>query len=262
MRHAALAALLALALVACRSKPQTIPDDLVEGAIQGKGVVHVVERGQTLWRIARAYEVSLQDLAEVNDVQDPAQIRVGQKLWVPGARTVLHVAPAPSLVKDDPKPEPKQDPKVSGQAKVTPPPKAAPRDDDEPAPKLDVRKSRFIWPVQGALYSRFGVRDGTQHDGIDISAPKGTPVVAADAGDVLFSGEQRGYGNIVLVRHADGLITIYAHHDENLVRTGAQVARGQKVGLVGQTGRASGPHLHFEVRKDRVPRNPLFFLPE
>lgn len=229
-----------LALFACRTA-SPVPDDLPDGPVRGPGVLHPVEKGQTLWRIARAYDVKPQLLAEVNDLLDPTQVKVGQALWIPGAKKRLAVPPAPSLVD-----------------KAGPDPSAG---DDEPGSKLDVARTRFIWPVKGVLYSRFGVREGAQHDGIDISAPQGTVVVAADSGVVLFAGSQRGYGNIILLKHADGLLTIYAHNHENTVRQGDRVKSGQRIGVVGQTGRASGPHLHFEVRKNRLPRNPLFFLP-
>lgn len=244
--------LLLMALGACRSAPAVVPDDLEEGAAPRQGVLHPVERGQTLWRIAKAYGLTVQELAEVNDLTDPTQLKVGQALWVPRADRLLHVDPAPAM-------GPKGEVRVANGSLG---PRPLPDDGDEAGgPAVEVRRSRFLWPVKGVLFSRFGVRDGTQHDGIDISAPKGTVVVAADGGDVLYSGVQRGYGNIVLVKHADGLITIYAHNDENGVRTGERVKQGQPIARVGQTGRATGPHVHFEVRQDRVPRNPLFFLP-
>lgn len=235
---------------ACRTASY-VPDDLTDGQAPRKGVLHTVERGQTLWRIARAYGVGVQELAEVNDLPDPTQIKAGAGLWIPGAERVLRVEPAPALL---------------GKPPDAPPPKPGekrpPDDDDEDdSRKVKVSRTRFVWPVKGILFSRFGVRDGTQHEGIDISAPKGTTVVAADDGEVLYAGVQRGYGNIVLVKHADGLITIYAHNDENGVAAGTRVRRGQEIAKVGETGRATGPHVHFEVRKDRVPRNPLFFLP-
>lgn len=240
------ALVLLLLLAACRTTP-VVPDDLQDGPVAGKGVFHTVERGQTLWRIAKAYRITVQDLAEVNDVLDPSQIKAGSALWIPGAERVLKVDPAPSLVA-------KYDPSLP----IPPIPEEEP---EEAAPKI-VKRARFVWPVKGVLFSRFGVRGGTQHDGIDISAPLGTPVVAADAGEVIYAGTQRGYGNIVLVKHADGLITIYAHNTENRVKPGERVKKNQTIATVGQTGRASGPHVHFEVREERVPRNPLFFLPE
>lgn len=120
---------------------------------------------------------------------------------------------------------------------------------------------RFKWPVQGEITSRFGQRHGTPHDGIDIGAPKGTPVVAVDNGRVVFADAQSGYGNLIVIRHLDGLMTVYAHNERNLVRLGENVTQGQLIAKVGQTGRASGPHLHFEVRRGVEPENPLLFLP-
>lgn len=250
---------LVLLASACRSTAPIVPDDLPENRVRGKGVVHRVQKGQTLWRIAQAYGVPVQELAEVNDLPDPTLIQVEQALWIPRAVRVVEVPPAPSLVGSQPAPS-----KTETRPGRTPPTKSPVRNastETETPEKVKVERSRFMWPVKGTVYSRFGVREGVQHDGIDISAAKGTPIVAADDGEVLYSGTQRGYGNLVLIRHADGLITIYAHNDSNRVRQGQKVKRGEVIATVGQTGRASGPHLHFEVRKDRLPRNPLFFLP-
>jgi len=116
------------------------------------------------------------------------------------------------------------------------------------------------WPVQGVLYGRFGTRQGERHDGIDIAAPEGTAVTAAADGTVLFAGEQSGYGAIVILKHPGGLVTLYAHASAVLVRDGQSVRRGQPIARVGQTGKTTGPHLHFEVREGTRPRNPLLFL--
>jgi murein DD-endopeptidase MepM/ murein hydrolase activator NlpD len=110
------------------------------------------------------------------------------------------------------------------------------------------------------LVSSFGMRDREQHEGIDLAAPEGTPVLAASAGKVLFAGEQRGYGKIVLLGHQGGLVTIYAHNADNLVEAGQQVSRGHRIARVGRSGNATGPHLHFEVRVGTRPRDPLGFL--
>lgn len=119
----------------------------------------------------------------------------------------------------------------------------------------------LLWPVEGQITSRFGTRSGRPHDGIDISAPQGTPIKAAAAGLVLYSAPHGTYGNLVVLKHDDGLVTVYAHNDRNLVRKGQAVEAGQLLGKVGQTGRATGPHLHFEVRRGTRPDNPLEFLP-
>jgi murein DD-endopeptidase MepM/ murein hydrolase activator NlpD len=123
-------------------------------------------------------------------------------------------------------------------------------------------KNGLSWPVAGKITSKFGPRRGSFHDGLDISAPLGTPILAAASGEVIYSGALRGYGNLVILRHRGGYVTIYAHNQKNLVREGKAVRRGQVIARVGQTGRASGPHLHFEVRKDNLARNPLRYLPE
>jgi len=111
--------------------------------------------------------------------------------------------------------------------------------------------ARFLWPVKGKVLSMFGPKpDGMHNDGVNIAAPKGTPVVAADNGVVAYAGnELRGFGNLLLVRHADGWITAYAHLDRMEVDRGARVKRGQVIGRVGQSGTVTSPQLHFEVRK-------------
>jgi murein DD-endopeptidase MepM/ murein hydrolase activator NlpD len=132
---------------------------------------------------------------------------------------------------------------------------------EQALPTVPPRDAQFRWPVRGVLYSRFGVRQGQRHDGIDIAAPEGTIVGAAAAGTVVYTGRQSGYGAIVILKHDSGLITLYAHNSAVLVKEGERVAAGAPVARVGQSGRTTGPHLHFEVREGARPRNPLFFLP-
>ena len=121
-------------------------------------------------------------------------------------------------------------------------------------------------PVSGRVTSEFGMRsdplDGTQrfHSGIDIACPTGTPIRAAGAGRVVFAGDRGGYGLCVVVDHGDGLSTLYAHQNRLLVDKGDPVAAGQAVGLSGSTGRSTGPHLHFEVRRDGQAVNPQEYL--
>jgi murein DD-endopeptidase MepM/ murein hydrolase activator NlpD len=115
---------------------------------------------------------------------------------------------------------------------------------------------------EGRVSSFYGPRGGGFHDGVDLGAPKGTPVYAARAGKVIYSGRGiRGYGNVVIVKHNEIYSTIYAHNAKNLVRHGAYVRQGEKIALVGATGRATGPHLHFEVRRNERPYDPFFVLP-
>ncbi len=227
----------ALLLQACHPRAVT-PFPLGEGEPHEEpdlaGVFHVVKPGQTLWRIARAYKIDEQELARLNDIRDPTELKVGQALYVPGASAVIDVPPAPGT------------PGAVAQG----------------AAKPEAHRSRFAWPIQGVLVSRFGIRGAEHHDGIDIAAPEGTPIAAAAAGKVIFAGVQHGYGNLAIVDHGSGEATVYAHCEQLLVKLGDEVAAGQVIAKVGRTGRATGPHLHFEVRERAQPRNPLLFLPE
>lgn len=199
-----------------------------------RGVIHTVGRGETLWRICQTYGVDMQEIAELNNIKDPTEIKAGRRIFIPGMRKTRKVAQgAPAA-----EPEGKYDTKVV------------------------YEKDRFSWPVRGEIISEYGVRDGSHHDGIDIKAPEGTPVKAAGDGRVVFvDNDMRGYGNIVILKHGDDFFTVYAHNKENLVKDGDDVAKGDVIAGVGDTGNATVCHLHFEVRQGKKVRNPLFFLP-
>jgi len=130
------------------------------------------------------------------------------------------------------------------------------------APVAAVRRSpgALQWPLRGVLYARFGRKGKSPHDGIDLAAPAGTPVRTAAEGSVLFAGPQQGYGLLVIIEHAHGLVTVYAHNRDLRVRTGQTVRESQVIATVGESGKTSGPHLHFEVRQDGAPVDPLDFL--
>jgi len=132
----------------------------------------------------------------------------------------------------------------------------------DPAPVADRQEQQGLrWPVQGKVTSRFGPRGFSHlHRGLDIKAPKGTPIHAAAAGTVAFSGRQSSYGRVIKIDHPNGLRTIYAHNSSNLVRAGQRVKAGAVIAAVGQTGRATANHLHFEVRRRGVARDPLPLL--
>lgn len=123
----------------------------------------------------------------------------------------------------------------------------------------------LTWPLRGRITSRYGVyrgrRFGGRHTGIDIAAPYGTPIVAADAGEVIFSGWWDGYGKALVIDHGKGRTTVYGHMSRIYLSVDTVVAKGQTIGLVGSTGYSTGPHLHFEVRKNGTPVNPMSFLP-
>ena len=124
-------------------------------------------------------------------------------------------------------------------------------------------KGRFIWPVPQfyKVSSHFGRRRGRNHDGIDIPAPKGTPIVSVDDGVVAYSDNGiRGYGNMIVIAHSDDIFTVYAHNRKNKVDKGDRVRKGQQIAEVGNTGRSTGPHLHFEIRVKNKVRNPAQYL--
>lgn len=193
------------------------------------GVYHSVKKGQTLWRIAKTYGVDIQTVAEYNDIYDKNLIYVGQEIFISGAEKQLEV----EVYKGD----------------------------DNSKGDIVIHKGMFVWPTEGVVYSLFGVRWGQMHSGLDISAKAGTPVLAGREGTVEYAGRKGGYGNLVILRHKDGYETYYGHLSVISVKEGDGIAKGQKIGLVGSTGKSTGPHLHFEIRKDNKVRNPLFFLP-
>jgi lipoprotein NlpD len=196
---------------------------------------HRVRPGENLYRIGKAYGVDYRELARVNGIGDVDRIEVGQRLVVPSGTRELPVQ------------------------MITP---ARARDDRPVAAELPADRSPFIWPVEGSVASTFGPRGETHHDGVDIAAPVGTPVRAARGGRVLYSDELRGYGNLLIIDHGEGYATVYAHNHANRVATGAVVQQGEQVAEVGQSGDSAEPSLHFEVRKDNVARNPVFYLPQ
>lgn len=202
----------------------------------GRGVYHEVRPGETLYRISKAYGVSVEELASANRVADPARIEVGQRLRIPGARRAVPV----NLV------TPRHVAVRTGWGTVRPRPTG----------------QELIWPViGGTVTSGFGERGRSFHDGVDITAPTGTPVLAAQDGEVVYSDFLRGYGNVIIVRHTEGLATVYAHNHANRVREGQRVRRGDVIASVGRSGRTTGANLHFEVRQDNVAHDPLYFLP-
>ena len=205
------------------------------------GIYHPVQKGQTLYAIAKAYGVSVKELQQSNGIRDPSELDVGHHLWIPNADRIVYVAPTVPGVSKTPAPKKKKT--------VT-------------KKKTATAKRKLMWPVKGGtLTSRFGTRNGKNHHGIDIGARRGTPIRAAHGGKVEFSGwGPTGYGLMIIIKHPGNLTTVYAHNSRNLVKKGSKVKRGQMIARVGKTGRASGPHVHFEVRNDTHAKNPLLYL--
>jgi len=207
------------------------------------GSTHVVQKGETVYRIAKTYGLEPRELMEVNGLTDPRLLQPGMELFIPGAPRPLDVPSLPPGV-------------------VEPAPQAVAAPSGSVAPTA--QNGKMHWPLQkgqGVLRQGFGVKQGQRHDGIDLAAPEGTPVLAAAPGQVVYTGRQSGYGVIVILRHASSLVTVYAHNSAVLVKEGDRVDGGTPIARVGQSGRTTGPHLHFEVREGTTPRDPLRYLP-
>lgn len=194
-----------------------------------------VKPGDTLYAIGRAYGVESDMIADFNDIDDPRELRIGQLLKVP-----YRYKPNRSGVAAAPQ----------SKAKTV----GSKNTKNNQIAKLSLGAAqryvgKLLWPVPGGTYSSaFGRRWLSFHEGIDISAPIGRPVYAAHDGIVVYSDDSlRGYGNVVVVK-GDGLLTVYGHNSKNRVRVGRKVRRGELIADVGQTGKSTGPHLHFETR--------------
>ncbi len=230
-RAPVLGVLLLTGALVCCAAPERRPIESATEVQESDGVYHIVRPGQTLWRIARAYGVSLEELAQANGIDDPTRVAAGRPLYIPGATAVLNIPAYPA------------------------PP---------PAPPLpQTAAGEWHWPVvHGEILSYFGAPRGShEHAGIDIDGRRGQQVLAARGGLVSYSGNtMRGYGRTIVIDHEDGFHSLYAHNDRLLVRAGQRVDRGQPIALVGRTGNASGEHCHFEIRRDAVPVDPLLYL--
>lgn len=228
---------------------------------QAAGGAYKVVAGDTLNAIARKNGVSVTALKQANGLSD-GLIRIGQTLTIPAAgaapvqvasapkvdQTATSATPAPAVATYTP---PKQADKLVQQASI---------DTSAPAPDAS-GISRMRWPARGRVISGFGSSGGAKNDGIDIALPTGTPIKAAENGVVIYAGDGlKEFGNTVLVRHEDGLVTVYGHASELKVQRGQKVRRGEDIALAGMSGSADTPKLHFEVRKDSTPVDPARYL--
>jgi murein DD-endopeptidase MepM/ murein hydrolase activator NlpD len=223
-----------------------------------------VQEGDTLSRIARKTGVGVAAIKQANGLDD-GLIRIGQTLKIPSSGDTKIAAAAPA------------DPVVTGTASsattikaekvaaYTPPKKAEKvieqaEEDGSAAPDA-TGIGRMRWPVRGRVISQYGGSNGKSSDGIDISVPEGTPVKAAENGVVIYAGDGlKEFGNTVLVRHENGLVTVYGHASELKVARGEKVKRGQEIAVSGMSGTTDAPKLHFEVRKNSAPVDPSTYL--
>ncbi len=253
------------------------------------GATHTVGGGETLYSLGRKYGVSPFVIADANGLSHDAGLHIGQQVKIPGGSSqtasaeteVTPVTPksrkrAPlSLAEEEtdtaampaeeaaPGEEPVQSAsnlKLKPKSKVESPVAQAPEPSLAQAPASGALNLR--WPLKGKVISNYGPKsNGLKNEGINIAVPEGTSVRAADGGVVAYAGnELKGYGNLVLIRHAGGYVTAYAHAKELLVKRGDTVKRGDVIAKAGQTGAVSSPQLHFEVRKGATALDPIKHL--
>lgn len=201
------------------------------------GTWYRVQSGDTLNSIATRFGVSSQRIARTNKISGSDELAAGERLYIPHSGKTY--AARSSRPTNDSTTSSTGSP-AGGSAKTT--------------------QGAFDWPVQGRMSSGYGIRNGRRHDGIDIAAPRGTPVKASRAGEVVFSSRLRGYGNLILIKHEGDMFTVYAHNSRNLKKKGTKVEKGEVIARVGTTGRSTGPHVHFEIREGSKAKNPMLFL--
>jgi murein DD-endopeptidase MepM/ murein hydrolase activator NlpD len=238
---ATLGLMVALGPVAARADPPVGPRTLQRA--------YEVQPGDTLNSLARKHGITVATIVKANRLPGPnARLRAGQRLVIPVVETPLArrgEISAPSAA-----------PRPAAPASARPPTRLV-----LAVPDFDGAALAFAWPVEGPVISTFGQRRNGWHGGIDIKAPPGTPVWAAAGGVVIASGVEAAYGLVVKIEHWRGFVTVYAHNDVNLVEVGDHIGAGEMIALVGQTGRATTPHVHFEIRRDGLAYNPLYLLP-
>jgi murein DD-endopeptidase MepM/ murein hydrolase activator NlpD len=212
---------------------------------------YTMKNGDSLYGIALQHRVSLEELKRANGITDPTKVWSGRVLNVPAQQTPAVAQPqqqnsVPRVVQVPPRvinaaPEP---------AKATP---------AVAQPLADGGATKFRWPVKGRVLAGFGKRpDGSHNDGVNVAVPQGTEITAAEAGKVAYAGnELKGYGNLVLIRHANGWVSAYAHADQILVRPNDEVRRGQVIARAGKTGAVDQPQVHFELRQGSRPVDPV-----
>ncbi|MFD4836854.1 peptidoglycan DD-metalloendopeptidase family protein [Achromobacter sp. NPDC058515] len=254
---------LSLAILAgCASKGTRAPVvDMTGGQPSSAqpGGSYVVKPGDTLYKIARANNVDIENIKRWNNISDPNQISVGQVLKMSGGSGGgAQTAPVASA-KPQPRPldQPETLPPATTSPDATPTPPPVPVETKPATRAADAGVINWAWPAGGQIVQGFNASS----KGIDIAGALGDPITAAADGLVKYSGNGvRGLGNLIIVEHQNGFITAYAHNRAVLVKTGQTVKRGAKIAELGQSDTTS-PRLHFEIRRQGTPVDPMQYLP-
>lgn len=213
-------------------------------------ITYVVQPGDTVWELARMYGTEVERIISDNDIADANRLLVGQEISIPAPR-VESVFAAEREIRS------RGD---EGTFKVMSV-KYGESGREEVASDPENTLAHLQWPTEGTVSSVFGMRDDRMHEGLDIAAPEGVVIRAALPGTVVFTGERGTYGNAVILRHSSGVRTLYAHASRILVEEGEWVEQGAPIAEIGNTGRSTGPHLHFEVLLNGTPLDPEKYLP-
>jgi murein DD-endopeptidase MepM/ murein hydrolase activator NlpD len=242
----------------------------------GSAGTHLVQSGDTAWNISQRYGITVDELAAANG--GSTTVRLGQRLVIPGASGASPQGTQLASLNPTEVPAPPAAPLPEAPTAAAPKPAAAPIQQTAVAPQTGnagslapvtpepstAATAGFRWPVRGRIISGFGKKpNGERNDGINLAVPEGTSVKAAEDGTVIYAGnELKSYGNLVLIRHANGWVSAYAHNSKLEVKRGDQVKRGQVIALSGMSGGVTTPQVHFELRKDAAPVDPLQHLSE
>ena len=239
---------------------------LMIAACAPTGIYHTVQPGQTLYRIAKTYEIDESRLARINHIKDPKQLKASQKLYIPGV-TQLRKVPATAFRSVSTKPSVTSSPSVTKKQPTTSPAKRVVRkpavnSQTQTAKPSKPAKGVFVWPLKGTLLNKFGKQGQNVYKGIEIGAPKGSTVVAAASGKVIYSGSAiSGYGNLVILEHSDSYFSVYGFNHKTLVKMDDHVGQGEKIALSGLPPSGESARLHFEIRKGKSAVNPILYLP-
>ena len=196
------------------------PSSQIGGAVMPQGIYHKVRQGETIWRIAKMYNVPVEDIVQINKIPNAARIEKNQLVLIPGAKGVKEIV-------DD---------------------------------KSKSKANEFDWPLKGKIISYFGTySDSRVNNGVDIQSDVGEKVLASRDGKVVFADYLNGYGDTIILDHLDDFFTVYSENSMLLVKVNDTVSKGTPIAQVGKNGDLA--FLHFEIRKNAVATNPLYYLP-
>lgn len=274
---------------------EEVVQQIARGTTESKE--HIIQQGENLWLIAKKYHISMDTLIAANPGINPEKVKINQKISLLVPKPLISVACKEVKEYNEAIPfevayeesggiyKGESTVKRAGvqgerfvkaevicingkeverkvlEEKISKNPigKIVVKGTKNPPPKIG--SGKFNWPTsRGSVTSKFGSRWGRMHEGIDIGLPIGTPIKASDGGKVTFSGYKNGYGLCVIINHGGGYSTLYGHNSKNLVKAGQSVFQGQEIAKSGNTGRSTGPHLHFEVQKNGNAVNPMTYL--